>query len=122
MEFLDQLNDEKAEMSFSENDKQRYAVYGVVGYILPILFFLPIIIDRDSSYCKFHANQQLTFLLSLIVIGICISILSIIPILGALIDTLLGLACTLAMITLVVGAVKGKAYRIPVVGSMLEIF
>ncbi|MFW5885357.1 MAG: hypothetical protein ACOCUF_03975, partial [Patescibacteria group bacterium] len=56
-------------------------VWSIVGYILPILFFLPLVMEdlKSNKYSKFHANQQLVLLLT----GIAVNIVGgIIPILG----------------------------------------
>ena len=54
--------------------------FGIIGYIIPILFFLPLVMEdsKNNPFAKFHANQQLTLLLY----WVAINVIAIIPILG----------------------------------------
>ena len=56
--IFDKFNDDEEQMLFGE-DMRKYELYVIVPYIMPILFFLPIAIDKESEFCKFHANQAL---------------------------------------------------------------
>jgi len=122
MNILDAFNDQQAQNSFSGGDVQTYKVQAVLPYILPILFFLPIISEKNSAFCKFHANQQLAWLIVSAVLGLVGKIIGFIPILGAIVGGVIGLAWLLLSILLMISANQGKAIRIPVIGSMFEIF
>lgn len=49
-----------------------YRTFAILGYILPFLFFLPLLDDKTKNvrYVRFHANQQLVFLIVVIAVGI----------------------------------------------------
>lgn len=49
-------------------------VYGIVGYVLPILFFLPLVMDqlKHDAFARFHANQQLL----LVVLSVAIMVIN----------------------------------------------
>lgn len=121
-EILENFNDQSAQSSFSQADVQKNNILVAVCYVFPILFFVPLLVDGSSSYCRFHANQQLTWLIFGIILGVVMGILSIIPILGAIIDVIISLGLLAVLVGLVYGAVKGMAVRIPFIGNMLNVF
>ena len=60
MEEQKQMPEQKADSTDVEKNK----ALAIVGYIIPILFFIPLVTDaKNSPYAKFHANQQLNLLL-----------------------------------------------------------
>jgi len=56
------------------------------------------------------------------VLSIVRVILALIPILGVLLNLVITLALVAVLVVLIIGAAKGKAYRIPVVGNLLNVF
>ncbi|MCI6888892.1 MAG: hypothetical protein MR836_01795 [Ruminococcus sp.] len=120
MEFLDQFNDEQAQASFDMSDMQKNKAVCIISYLW-ILFFLPYVADKNSSFCKFHANQAFDLLLASIALGIVGKIFSFLPVLGGIIQWLISVVCFAAMILLMISAANGKAIRIPFIGE-LEIF
>ena len=121
-EFLEQFNDKTAEDSFGEYDAATYRVQGMLPYLLPFLFFLPIVTNKDAAFCRFHANQQLAFFILCIAVTIISRILGIIPVLGSILGGILGIAEFALAIVLMIGAYNGKAYRIPILGNMINVF
>ena len=124
MNGLDQLlrnfNDEADASRFTDSSK--YKVYAVLAYICPILFFLPIVMDRNSDFCKFHSNQSLTWLLCTAVLGLIGGLLGWIPVLGSIIKFLLGIVWIAVTICFVYGIAKNYALRIPVIGNIVNLF
>lgn len=120
--ILDNFNDEKTACMFNYNDVQQNKISAVIPYFIPILFFLPLIMDKNSDFCKFHANQQLTWLIVTVVIEIIQKIIGIIPIIGWLANLLISIAVLLISVGLMYGAYKGKALRLPFVGELIKIF
>ena len=48
----------------SPADVQANKAMAIIGYILPFLFFIPLVTDaKTSPFARFHANQQLVFLI-----------------------------------------------------------
>ena len=80
--ILDNFNDEKTASTFSPEDVQKYSVQAIIGYLTPILFFLPIVLDRNSLFCKFHANQQFTWFLITVALVLVKNIIGIIPVIS----------------------------------------
>lgn len=117
-EIIADLNDINEEGEFSEHEKNKFRVWAVLGYFLPILFFVPIVLDGNSKFCKFHANQQLVWLVICIILGIAASIIRIIPILGDIIGAVIGLCIIAADLVLAYAAGNGKAVRIPMLGNI----
>ncbi|MBQ8297712.1 MAG: hypothetical protein IJX77_08025 [Ruminococcus sp.] len=122
MNFLDIFNDTTAQSTFDSKDVEDNKLIVTICYFLPILFFLPIIMNSNSAYCRFHANQILSWLVVGVVVGIVMAIIGIIPILGAILNAVIGLAILVVAILLMMSAYAGKAVRIPFVGSLIQIF
>lgn len=121
-DILENFNDQSAQNSFDQADVQKNKILIAVCYVLPILFFVPILIDKSSSYCRFHANQQLTLFIFGVILGIALAVIGLIPVLGAIIGVLVGLCMLALVIALAYGAYSGMAVRIPFVGNMINIF
>ena len=122
-DFLEQFNDINTEQTFVQNEVEKHKVLAILAYFIPILFFLPAVAgDKNSTYCKFHSNQGLTWLITLVVLSIVRVIFAFIPILGILLNLALSLLLVAVLVVLIIGAAKGKAYRIPFVGNLLNVF
>ena len=122
MDFLENFNDLNTEQTFNQSEVDKNRPLAIIAYILPILFFLPILGDKNSTYCKFHANQSLTWLIALVALSIARLILIFIPILGILCNIVIWLAIIAMLVVYIIGAVNGKAYRMPFVGKLLNVF
>lgn len=98
-------------------DAEKNKVMAIIGYIIPILFFIPLLSEetKKSPFAKFHANQQLNLLLAAIAVNV---VGTIIPILGWFIILPLGslLLIVLAIIGIINGA-KGEMKKLPIIGG-----
>jgi uncharacterized membrane protein len=102
-------------MSGSGIDEHK--LFGVLGYIIPILFFLPLVTDaKDNEFAKFHANQQLNLLLMIVVGQIAAFILTIVLI-GLLLMPLVWLAYVVFMIMGIINVANGQMKELPVIGK-----
>lgn len=92
----------------------------VSGFLCYLAWFITgivfLVVEKRSSFVKFHAMQStITFLGLLVTMGV----LSFIPILNLLIVPLWLLGLILWLI-LMVKALQGKRYALPIVGKMAE--
>lgn len=97
-------------------DAEKNKPMAIIGYIIPILFFIPLVTDAKSSvFAKFHANQQLNLLLAAIAVNV---VGGIIPFLGWFIILPIGsiLLIVLAIIGIINGA-KGEMKKLPIIGG-----
>ena len=85
----------------------------LLGFITGIVF---LIVEKKSRFVKFHAMQSTITFLGLFVI--CF-ILGWIPIIGLLVYPIWILSLILWLI-LMIKALQGKRYALPVVGKMVE--
>lgn len=122
MNLLDAFNDTTAQSTFDAADVEKNKVIVMISYLFPILFFLPLVICGNSTFCRFHANQILSWLVVDIVIGIVMGILGIIPFIGWIFSLILSIVMLAATILLMLSAYAGKAVRIPVIGSLIQVF
>ncbi len=99
-----------------KEDVEKNKAMAIIGYIIPILFFIPLLSEaKNSPFAKFHANQQLNLFLAAIVVNV---VGTIIPILGWFIILPLGsiLILVLAIIGIINGA-KGEMKKLPIIGG-----
>lgn len=93
---------------FTKEDIEKNKTIAMVAYLL---FFLPLIADKDSKFGKFHANQGLNLLLTSILGGIIISI--ILP----FISWVWTITVIVFMVIGAKGAYEGKAEELPLIGK-----
>jgi uncharacterized membrane protein len=85
----------------------------LLGFITGIIF---LAVEKKSSFVKFHAMQSTITFLSLFIISL---ILGFIPIIGLLVYPIWILSLILWLL-LMVKALQGKRYSLPIVGKMAE--
>ncbi|MDD3487351.1 MAG: DUF4870 domain-containing protein [Candidatus Moranbacteria bacterium] len=104
------------EKKASAGDVEKNKALAIVGYIIPILFFVPLVSDaKNSPYAKFHANQQLNLLLSWIVVNV---VGTMVPFLGWFIIWPLGsIFLIVVMIMGILNASKGEMKELPLIGG-----
>jgi len=113
----EQKNTEPAVEPKADNkDVESNKAMAIVGYVIPILFFVPLLSDaKNSPFAKFHANQQLNLLLAAIAVNI---VGTIIPFLGWFIILPLGsIALIVIAIMGIINAVKGEMKALPLIGG-----
>jgi uncharacterized membrane protein len=88
----------------------------IVAFIFEILFFLPVVSNKESAYAKTVANQSLTIAVANIVLNILSRMIGKIPVLGSILGLVLSL-CSIALFILcimkIVDAVNGKMRKLP---------
>jgi len=97
-------------------DVEKNKAMAIVGYIIPILFFIPLVTDaKNSPFAKFHANQQLNLLLVAVVINI---VGGIIPFIGWFIILPLGMIFLIVVAIMgIISASKGDMKALPLIGG-----
>jgi uncharacterized membrane protein len=85
----------------------------LLGFITGIIF---LAVEKKSSFVRFHAMQSTITFLSLFVISF---ILGLIPIMGLLVYPIWILSLILWLL-LMIKALQGERYSLPIVGKMAE--
>ena len=103
--------------SADKSDAESNKPLAIVGYIIPILFFLPLVIEssKNSPFAKFHANQQLILLIlwfAVQVVGM------IIPFVGRSVILPLGWLFLLVCVIMgIIAAANGEMKKLPLIGG-----
>ena len=99
-----------------KQDNSNVKAFGIIGYIIPILFFLPLVMDgaKESDFAKFHANQQLTLLL----FWVAINVIAIIPILGWIVWFFGWIFGLVLAVMGIINVSNDKKKQLPVIGGM----
>ena len=94
----------------SDNTK----ILAIVGYIFPILFFVPLLTDaKTNAYARFHANQQLLLLIWYVIANV----IMIIPILGWIASPIMVVIGIILAIMGIVNAAGGVIKQLPIIGK-----
>ena len=110
-----------------ESDAEKNKVMAIVGYIFPVIFFIPLINEssKKSPFAKFHANQQLVLLIfwiaAWVVVGILSAILAVTVVLLPLIPILWLVLWVAGIVLIVLGVInanKGVTKKLPVIGGI----
>jgi len=84
---------------------------------LGILVIIPILLQKDNPYTKFHIKQGLVLLVASIVWMVISWILAFIPAIGHIIDLLGWLALVVLAVMGIVNALQGKEVELPFIGK-----
>lgn len=108
---------------FIESDIESNKIWSGLAYLGGgFLFFLPLIINNNSPFGKFHANQALSFFIFDAIVGIATGvILRRIPIIGSIISAVISLAGIALMLFGLINAIQGKAKSLPLIGELFKI-
>ena len=85
---MDQFNDKQTQATFDSADVQKNKVVCILAY-LGILFFIPYLADKNSNFCKFHANQGFIFTLLCCILFVISKILNVISIIDGILNYLI---------------------------------
>jgi uncharacterized membrane protein len=99
-----------------KSDAEKNKAMAIIGYIIPILFFIPLVTEaKNSPFAKFHANQQLNLLLAAIAVNV---VGTIIPFLGWFIILPLGSILIIVLAIMgIINSAKGEMKKLPIVGG-----
>ncbi len=86
----------------------------LVGFISGIVFLL---IEKENKFVRFHAMQSTITFGGLFVLSI---VMSVIPVMGAVIGSLLAVAEIILWIVLMIKAYQGEYFKLPIVGDIAE--
>ena len=105
--------------SADKSDVESNKALAIIGYIIPILFFIPLINEssKNSPFAKFHANQQLILLISWFAVNV---VGMVIPFLGRFI--ILPFGCLFLFVCAVMGiiaAANGQMKQLPLIGGFV---
>ncbi len=92
----------------------------VLGWVSGIVFFL---IEQENKFVRFHAIQSIVTFGSITVVSIALSILGLIPFLGAVFNIanwIIGVLAFVLWVVLMVKAVQGTKYKLPWAGDFAE--
>jgi uncharacterized membrane protein len=100
----------------TDPDVEKNKLMAIVGYIVPILFFIPLVTEgKDSPFAKFHANQQLVLLIVAIAVNVAGTM---IPVIGWFLILPIGVIVVLVLAVMgILNASRGEMKRLPVIGG-----
>ena len=84
---------------------------------LGILIIIPILLQKENPYTKFHIKQGLVLLVASVAWVVVSWILAFIPVIGAVISLLGWLALAILAIMGIVNALQGKEARLSFIGD-----
>lgn len=101
----------------ASNGGDQTKLWAIIGYIIPILFFVPLLSEaKDNPFAKFHANQQL-LLLIFGVGGYIIASLLVVVVIGVILYPIVMIMSLVFMVMGVIGAANGQMKPLPLIGK-----
>lgn len=85
-------------------------VFAILGYIFPILFFLPLVTGNKTPYAMLHANQALILLIAQLISSALVFVL---------IGYIFSLVCLVYTILGIVSACNGTTDPFPIIGDKI---
>ncbi|MFH1354311.1 MAG: DUF4870 domain-containing protein [bacterium] len=103
----------------ASGDDSQHKTIAILGYILPFLFFIPLLSEeaKGNRFAKYHANQQLNLLLWWVVGSVLASMLMFIFI-GALLYPIVCIGGVVFMIMGIINASNGETKPLPLIGKI----
>lgn len=92
---------------------EKYRYLAALTYICPLGIFIMLLLDKDSSYIRHHANQAICLMLWFAICGIAF----IVPILGWIAGAVGMVAGIVFTIIAIVHTLKREYYEIPFIGK-----
>jgi len=84
---------------------------------LGILIIIPILLQKENPYTKFHIRQGLVLLIASIAWTVISWILAFLPVIGVIISFLGWLVLAILAIMGIVNALQGKEAKLPLIGG-----
>lgn len=88
------------------------------GIVTGVIFF---VLEKDNRFVRFHAMQSIVVSAAFIILGIVLSVFSMIPILGwilgALASMVVGIVALVLWLVLMFKAFQGQEWEVPVLGK-----
>ena len=107
------------EVEFSPSDVAENRVWAALGYLV---FFIPLIKNKQSELCRFTANQGLLLLIVEVILILLFGVFAGIPLIGwlfRLVGRLLVLAVELFGLLLTIQLMANdRAYEVPFIGHI----
>jgi uncharacterized membrane protein len=99
-------------------DAESNKALAIVGYIFPILFFLPLVIEssKNSPFAKFHANQQLVLLITMFIVQV-VGAVTAVFLVGIVILFVGWIFAVVCMIMGIIAAINGQMKKLPLIGG-----
>lgn len=91
--------------------------------IIPAIIFLVMEPYNKNRFIRFHSFQSIFFCVALIVLGVALSIFTVIPLLGLImlpLHLLIWIGSVAIWVILLLKANQGQMWKLPVIGDMAE--
>ena len=106
---------------FDARDIVENKIFCILSY-LGLLFVVGLIAQPNSKVVKFHANQGLLLFLAEMILGAVGGMIGIIPYIGAVLGSVIGLATSALVIAAfvyqIINISEGKVKKLPVIGDI----
>lgn len=103
------------------NDVGDHKLWAIVGYILPILFFVPMVIEtsKHNMFARFHANQQLNLLIVWVVVQVVLGQILYMAIGGGMymLMPIINLGLLVLVVLGIINAAQGEMKKLPLLGG-----
>ena len=85
---------------------------------LGILVVIPLVMNREDQFVKFHSKQGLVLLITWVIANFIWAI----PVLGWIVSPIINLSCFILMILGIINATEGQTKELPIIGKFAQSF
>lgn len=112
------MDEQSAPATSQSGNMDQTKIFAILGYLIPILFFIPLVTEsKNDPFAKFHANQQLILLIFWVGGNLIAGVLTF-AVIGLLLYPLVLIAGLVFMVLGIMEAVKGGMKPLPVIGAI----
>ena len=104
---------------FSQDDINNNNILAAV-VLVPLLFWVYFITDKQSNYVRYCANQGLVFTILFVVLSVAAALLGFLPLVGWIFK-IADILLAVAVIIQIIGAIGGGIKDLPLIGE-IDIF
>lgn len=112
------MNDET--YKFDQQDIQANKGLCILSYLW-LLFLVPMLVNKNSPFTKFHVNQGIVLFIFFIIVSFISRIVFWIPLIGWIVGSAIWICQMILVIMGIVNAAQGQAKRLPIIGN-IEIY
>ena len=98
-------------------------LFAFLGVFLTIIgFVIAIVAKKNDKYVMYYGKQGLVLFIAFVIASVCSMVLSIIPIIGAMIGWLIYVCAVVLWIFGIIYSLSGEMKPVPVIGQFAEKF
>ncbi len=108
--------------SFTKEEKEQGKISCIIGYFF-VLFFVPLL-NKNNKYCRYHANQSICLLIFSLILGMLLSLFTMLfnalslNIISIILKVFVSLIILVYLCLGIYNVINNKAKDLPLIGNI----